>query len=100
MSSYAHIPLIPPLILQVRVYYVGAGRKLREACRTGRNDWVDGNAFNGNQWELAEGGGLSANVAFGQLKVYYKDKAAGRGKTSVAYVNLGNRNWSRRLNMN
>ena len=87
---------------QVRVYYVakGAQRKIRELCRTNGGAWRNGAVFNDIGAVVAEGGGLTANVAFGQLKVYYQSPAQPKGKISVIYANLGVGNWTPRAKIN
>ncbi|KAL9127657.1 MAG: hypothetical protein Q9217_003504, partial [Psora testacea] len=86
----------------VRVYYVAKGpsRKIREVCRTNGGEWRNGNTFNDIGAVVADGGGLTANVAFGQLKVYFQSANQPKGKISVIYANLGVGNWTPRSKIN
>ena len=85
---------------QVRVYYVDPESKLRELKRTNGGEWTAGKNFNDIGGTVAEGSGLSANVAFGQLKVYYQSATQPKGKTSLIYANLGVGNWTPRSRIN
>ena len=86
----------------MRVYYVAKDtRKIRELTRTDGGEWKNGKTFNDIGGVVAqEGPSLTANVAFGQLKVYYQSRDQQKGKISMIYANLGAANWTPRAKIN